>query len=68
MNVYECNGKNILKKRKIEFCIQEATDEWNGKLNLSQNENIFTIARMKTFIICFKWLQNTENRTILSNL
>ncbi len=30
-----------------------ATAEWNGKFHLSPTENIFTIARMKTFIICF---------------
>ena len=35
------------------FLFHEATAEWNGKFHLSPNENIFTIARMKTFIICF---------------
>ena len=30
------------------FLFHEATAEWNGKFHLSQNENIFTIARMKT--------------------
>ena len=29
----------------------KATGVWNGKFHLSPNENIFIIARMKTFII-----------------
>jgi hypothetical protein len=32
--------------------------------SISSNENIFTIARMKTFIICFIRDKNTENRYI----
>jgi hypothetical protein len=31
----------------------EATVELNGAFHLSPNENILTIARIKTFIICF---------------
>ena len=31
----------------------EAIAELNGTINLSPNENILTIARIKTFIICF---------------
>ena len=31
----------------------EAMAELNGTINLSQNENILTIARIKTFIVCF---------------
>ena len=31
----------------------EATAELNGTFHLSPNENILTIARIKTFIICF---------------
>jgi hypothetical protein len=51
MNVYECNGKNIFMRRMMK--------------SISSNENIFTIARMKTFIICFIRDKNTENRYIL---
>ena len=46
MNVYECNGKNIFMRRKIDCSI-----------NLSPNENSLTIARIKTFIICFIYYQ-----------
>jgi hypothetical protein len=31
----------------------EATAESNGTFHLSPNENILTIARIKTLIICF---------------
>ena len=40
MNVYECNGI-------------PAIASLNGTINLSPRENIVTIARIKTFIICF---------------
>jgi hypothetical protein len=37
----------------LKNALHEATAERNGKFHLSSNENIFTIARMETFIICF---------------
>ena len=49
MIVYECNGKNIFMRWKLF----EAIAELNGTIYLSLNENIVTIARIKTFIICF---------------
>ena len=36
-----------------KFPFHEATAELNGKCYLSPNENIFTIARIKTFTIIF---------------
>ena len=53
MNVYECNGKNIFMRWKIDCSIHAAIAELNGTINLSPNENILSIARIKTFIICF---------------
>jgi hypothetical protein len=35
----------------MAFSIHEATAEGNVKFHLSPTENIFTIARMKTFIV-----------------
>jgi hypothetical protein len=56
MNVYECNanGKNIfIRCERWNVPFNEATAELNGTFHLSPNENIVTIARIKTFIICF---------------
>ena len=54
MNVYECNGKNIFMRRKMQCSIfNEAIAELNRTFQLSPNKNILTIARIKTFIICF---------------
>ena len=37
----------------MNVSFNEAIAELNGKINLSPNENILTIARIKTLIICF---------------
>ena len=37
----------------MEFSNQRGEAELIGTLHLSPNENILTIARIKTFIICF---------------
>ena len=37
---------------RCNFAFHEATAECIRKLHLSLNENIFTVARMKIFIIC----------------
>ena len=38
---------------KLIVPFNEAIAELNRTINLSPNENILTIARIKTFIICF---------------
>ena len=53
MNVYEYNGKNIFMRGKIDCSIQRGDAVLNGIINLSPNENVLTIALIKTFIICF---------------
>jgi hypothetical protein len=60
-------GKMPHQSMVLKNALHEATAERNGKFHLSSNENIFTIARMETFIICFIRHQNTENRSILTN-
>jgi hypothetical protein len=40
MNVYECNGKNIFMRLKMESSIQRGDSR-----DLSPNENILTFAR-----------------------
>ncbi len=37
--------------------LYSAVASWNGKFHLSPHENIFTIARMKTFIICIMYAE-----------
>jgi hypothetical protein len=37
---------------RCHFPFHSAVASWNGIFHLSLNENIFTIARMKTFIVC----------------
>ena len=47
MNVYECNGTNIFIRWKMKCSIQQGEAELNGTFDLSPNENICSIARMK---------------------
>ena len=47
MNVYECNGANMFMSWKMECSIQWGGAELNGTFQLSTNEHIRTIARMK---------------------
>ena len=52
MNVYGCNGRKYFREVKyMAFSIHEATAEGNVKFHFSPTENIFNIARMKTFIV-----------------
>ena len=44
---HSCNGENVFMRWK-----------WIETFHLSPKENILTIARVKTFIICFMWHQN----------
>ena len=53
MNVHECNGRIFPWGERLIVPFNEAIAELNGTINLSPNENILTIARIKTFIICF---------------
>ena len=53
MNCYECDGMNIFMRGKTECSTQPGEAKLNRTFHLSPNENICTIARMKTFSICF---------------
>ena len=70
MNVYECYGKNIFMRWKIECFIQWGKAELNGTFNFSLNENILSIARIKNIHYLFYttskeiiviWYSYTEN-------
>ena len=64
MNVYGCNGRKYFREVKyMAFSIHEATAEGNVKFHFSPTENIFNIARMKTFIV---FLYNSKINSILS--
>ena len=59
MNVYECNGTNLSMRWKVKCSIQRGEAELNGTFNLSPNENICSIARMRNihylfYITCAK--------------
>jgi hypothetical protein len=63
INVYECDGTNIFMRWKMECSIQRGDSRVEWTFHLSPNENILTIARIKTFIICF--ISIYQNRLIL---
>ena len=54
MNVYECNGKNIFMRWKIECSIQRSVSwvEWNIQ-SFTEWKYSFHCTNEKTFIICF---------------
>ena len=53
MNGYECNGTDIFMRWKIKCYIQQGEAKLNRTFNLSPNENICTIARMKSIHYLF---------------
>ena len=66
MNGYEFNSANIFMSWKINILFNEASAELNRiNVNLSTNENIRTIGRMKKFIICFIQHRRRSNRTLI---
>ena len=75
MNGYECNGTDIFMRWKIKCSIERGEAKLNGTFNLSPNENICTIARMKNIHylfhiisknICYH-LERLNNINILQN-
>ena len=53
MNGYECDGTYIFMRLKIERSIRRGEAKLNRTFHFSPNENICTIAQMKTIINCF---------------
>ena len=67
MNFYECSSKNIFWGKRLIVQFNKAVAKWNGAINISQDENIPTIAQI-TFIIYFLTILHYFFKSSLFNI